>query len=352
MLKPIPSESTTTKLSSRSAVLLGAFPLAMMMGCVGDQSIGEDGPPPVVSESKLETSSLLPPVPILGAVDHFGFVVHDVARATAEFTAATGTQFQPKTTNTQIVGIIGDRELPKVVTLTEAFSRTEKPFIDFVQASDAIGPWDRDASRPYLSYSVPHPNDPRLSTQLRNAGFKRVAIAADFVFWETTSGVLVRLLRSSAAPQPTAGPETLPLGNAAVMSISPCDPEGLQAQLSAGLNLTWPAGGTIPFTFPWTDENGVFDYANLEASGSAEGPPLLAFEYQRGPVKKLMYQCTATQTQAHIAYVSTDVPAVDQRWANAGLRNTARIIDLITYYRTADNLNIEAADASLFAAGE
>lgn len=289
-------------------------------------------------------------IPGLGLPDHFGFAVADVHAVRGKLAAATGTQFSPVTTSTKNVLFVSPPQL-KQIHLKQTRSVRGGPFIEIVQASQALGPWAANASSAtfFLSYAVDHVL--LSSVKLAQAGMTPVALSGDdFAFWKGSGGVLVRLIDKDLVPA-TGGVNQsqapIDLGAPAAVAIAPCNQAALKAQLGTALSLDWRAPFAVTLPYEYAADPGVTHVHDTTLDISVLGPPFVTLDEALHAPQE--YWCTPTTTPVHIIFLAANVPVAAQQVLDAGMPWIARAPGLTSFHGT-QGVFIEVVDASFLSA--
>jgi hypothetical protein len=278
-------------------------------------------------------------LPRLGQPDHIGYLVSDLNAAKSQLAAATGTEFGPVSTTK--VKIAGGRR----VSVTRTVSKRGAPFIELDHAASGGGPWTArpDRAQMFLSYSVGEISGWR--DKMKNANMKLVASGRDFSLWRGLGGMLIRLVDSASVPSGAGTNQSradIDLGAPAAMMLYPCAPDAVRTQLQGVLGVTWRDPQT--YTLPWTLPDGSTRMVTGTSTLTQDGTPFLGIETPHGlPGEDV---CTSDHTPAYLVFTASDVVAADAQFDGAGLRPVGRVPALISAYRGAGGLPVEAASPS------
>jgi hypothetical protein len=276
-------------------------------------------------------------VPPLGQPDEIGLVAPAPAAAERQIENATGLRFQYLTSETASVDIDGAPR-PQQVRLSSA-ATGGRPGIEVLQASPAIGPWRTSPGRTRTFLSYPVNNLDKSAAPLRRAGWRRVAAARTFSYWEGSGGVLVRLTLQDGGPTWTGGETS---SSPAALALYPCKVDGLKNQLTGGLGVTWLAPQT--YTLPWALADGSVRMHTSTSVATTDGAPFLALEPPHGfPGED---GCSAATTPVYLVFTATDVSAAESRLTGAGMSLIARVPTMIAAYRGVNGLSLELTSPS------
>jgi hypothetical protein len=137
----------------------------------------------------------------VGSVQVGTTVVSNIVNAVAQWSAGTGTQFDPITETKCNVYLKNGNHVKFLIK--SAYSVTSTPFIELTEVQPALGPWKPQngpgGSVGYQVYAVE--NIHHVNLLMLNAKFKKIAICGnDFAFYKGKNGTLVKIIKESLLP--------------------------------------------------------------------------------------------------------------------------------------------------------
>jgi len=290
------------------------------------------------------------PIVDLGPLQVASVVVNDLEAAVAQWSAGTGTEFSPITTNDYIV-FLSDGG-PKHVTIKSAYSIYSNPFLELIEVTPAIGPWAPQtgpgSTVGYQVYAVS--NIHQVDATMVNAGLTKVAFSGNkFAFYQAANGLLVKVINQNLLP-PTGGVNTpqapIDIGPIKHADMAIVDSETLKQQFGTLLSINWSVFQftNTPMTFPEGTELVDVDVV------VSDKIPQIQFEKITPPLG--VFASSPTSYTFHPAYVvpAGTMDAVRAQMESAGfVLNTYVILPdvglVLAYFVGPGNYWIEVVDA-------
>lgn len=274
----------------------------------------------------------------LGAPDHIGYAVDDLDAVKSQFAAATGTQFGPVVTSTAQVDLPGHDSV--TVQFRRTFSVRGAPFVEFVEASPAIGPWSASPSHSshFISYAVD--DVAAAGVVLEQAGMTQAAVSGQsFAIWVGAEDILVKLVDNDLVPEVGGVNESqaaIDLGPLVATSHAACDIGAVRTQLSNALGVSWKLPLTAVLVGDYAGR-GILPIIAQQLSVSREGPPHLVLE------KVTPHDEPFTCGRPHLHLSVPNVHAAADQMAQAGMRRVLTVVpDIAAVYEGEGGILIEA----------
>lgn len=285
--------------------------------------------------------------PQLGPLQVATVVVNNLDSAMEQWSAGTGTQFNP--VESEDVFVKTSQSGWHLIRLKSALSVRNGPFLELVQATPAIGPWAHQkniGSTPgYQVYVVN--NIDQAGSRLVSAGMKKIARACNFSIYQGANGILIKLMKSGSLP---AGKINVPqaaidLGGISHTDIAIQNLPSTRDQLAQALNINWTEFDSNNVPFDFTDGVHLVNTSVLASTSK----PVIELELVTPPLG--VWATTTSSYNFHVAYTvpAGSVSAVDlqMKAANYTLNtyiNFPGIGMILTYYTNSDNIWIEVVD--------
>lgn len=125
--------------------------------------------------------------------------VADLDAVKAQMSAAHGIEWRDEIEETKNIVLQGLGNVE--ISFKRVFSKSGAPFIELIEATPAIGPWQATANTPSIYYGYRVNNIHKHKAKLLSAGFHKVAKSqGEFVIYEGLAGTRIALMRSDLAP--------------------------------------------------------------------------------------------------------------------------------------------------------
>lgn len=291
-----------------------------------------------------------PPIVNLGSLQASALVVDNLEAALSMWSAGTGAEFSPVTTDDCVVFLSSGG--PTHVTIRSAYSVYSDPFIELVEANPPVGPWapqvDSNNAVGYQVYAVS--NIHQVDATMVNAGLTKIAFSGNkFAFYKAANGLLIKVINEKLLP-PSGGtniPQApIDIGPVKHTDVAVRDQDTLKTQFSTLFSINWTdfAFTDNPITFP---EGTVLVDVNVAVSDAI---PQIQLEKITPPLT--VFNSTLTTYDFHPAYVvpAGTMDAVRAQMEAAGFTlNTYVTLPgfglVLSYYSGLEKIFIEIVDA-------
>lgn len=302
--------------------------------------------------NKIEISAPLTFPTNVGSVQVGTTVVTDLENAVAQWSAGTGTQFDPITQTNCNVYLKNGNCVNFLIK--SAYSVTSSPFIELTEVQPALGPWKPQkgpgGSVGYQVYAVE--NIHHVNLLMLNAKFKKIAICGDdFVFYKGKNGTLVKIIQEALLPPMgrTQIPQApMDFGIPSHIDLSIVKYAALKKQYAQILGVpTGPIFTEFFATGAVFDFSGVIVPVDVQVAVSNTFPTM---QYENVTPYLGVFACSSKTYNYHPAWTvpAGTVPAANDQMIAAGFTlNTSVVYEgelILTYYKRADDW-IEVVDA-------